>query len=353
MPATKVTFVLPDVARTATGGAKMVFIYSNYLASKGFDVTICFDCQSMLRQFPVPNFVRRMASRILVCHRPTWFDLNPNIKKKCIFKIDDSTMPESDHVVATWVGSARPVASLSSAKGKKHYFIQDYEIWDTPAPGVEETYRLGMSNIVVSDWLFNIVTRASGIEPRKVKNPIDDNIFYAETCKRCEHEVALLYHPGSHKGFDDALDALIYAHDLVPDLVVNVFGGPKRPECLPDWCHYTRNASQEQLRNIYSRSSIFLCATVNEGFALTCPEAMFCGCALVSTDFQGVHEYADSSCSLLSPVHDPVALGMNLVKLLLDPKEARRLASLGSDYAKEECSMKRALEAINREFEVG
>lgn len=350
MTATKVSFVLPGIARTATGGAKMVFIYANHLVEMGIDVTICFDCQNMLKQFPLPFFVRKVGARALVRRRPNWFVLDPRIEKLCVFGIDDATIPDSDHVVATWVGSARPVAALSAAKGIKHYFIQDYETWGTSAEEVEDTYRLGMSNIVVSDWLADIVERASGIEPRKVKNPIDGDIFFPTGEERHDHEVAVLYHPGEHKGFSDAFAALKLAREWVPDLEANIFGGPTRPEWLPEWCHYTCNASQEQLRSIYSRSSVFLCATINEGFALTCPEAMFCGCALVSTDFQGVHEYADDECALLSPVHDPESLSINLVRLLLDPSEARRIAALGNKRAREECSLPRALSAMEREF---
>lgn len=346
----KVTFVLPGISGTADGGAKMVFMYSNHLVAIGFDVTICFDCQNMLKQFSAPVIVRHMGSRMLVRIRPNWFRLDARIKKRCIFGIDDVTMPKSDHVVATWVGSARPVAALAPDKGKKHYFIQGYETWDALPNEVEDTYRLGMSNIVVSDWLSVIVERASGTKPHKIKNPIDDRAFYPDGEDRGDHEVAVLYHPGAHKGFEDAFTALKLARNQVPDLVAHVFGGPERPGWLPDWCRYTRNASQEKLRFIYSRSSIFLCATVNDGFALTCPEAMFCGCALVSTDFQGVHEYADDSCALLSPVHDPGLLANNLVKLLLCPTEARRLAELGSASARRQCSMANALLEVEREF---
>ena len=346
----KVTFVLPGIARTATGGAKMVFVYANHLVEKGFNVAICFDCQDMLRRFPLPLFARRAGSRVLVRRRPNWFALDPRIEKRCIFGIDESTMPDSDHVVATWVGSARPVAALTPAKGAKHYFIQGFETWSTPADVVEATYRLGMSNIVVSDWLAEIVRRVSGVEPVKVKNPIDGDVFYPSGEERHGHEVAVLYHPGEHKGFLDAFAALEIARKRVPDIVANVFGGPARPEWLPEWCRYTRNASQEQLRSIYSRSAVFLCASVNEGFALTCPEAMFCGCALVSTDFQGVHEYADGECAKLSPVHDPEALAANLTDLLHDPAEASRIAALGAARARRECSMASAYGAIDREF---
>lgn len=346
----KVVFVVPGVPGSAEGGAKMIYMYSNHLAAKGLDVTLCFDCHNMLKQFKMPTIMRHIGSRILVRMRPNWFKLDKRIEKRCIFAINDITMPEADHVVATWVNSAQPVADLASNKGKKHYFIQGYETWGMAPDEVERTYCLDMSNIVVSDWLCEIVEHASGVKPHKIKNPIDEAHFYPSGEERGNHEVAVLYHSGAHKGFEDAYAALRLARERVPDLVVNVFGGPNRPDWLPDWCHYTRNATQDQLRSIYSRSSVFLCATVNDGFALTCPEAMFCGCALVSTSFQGVYEYADNDCALLSPVHDPDALANNLIRLLLCPAEASELANLGSERARKQCSMENALLEVEREF---
>lgn len=260
-------------------------------------------------------------------------------------------MPIADDVVATAVETAVPVARLSPERGRKHYLVQGFESWATPEHEVRATYRLGMSNIVVSDWLKKLVWDESGVEPRLIKNPIDASIFYPEPdVERHPHEVACLYHVDAHKGFDDLYKALRIAKAALPDLTVNAFGTPERPEWLPEWFRYTRDANQDQLREIYSRSSVFACATVNEGFGLTLPESMFCGCALASTCFQGVWEYATEDCAMLSPIHDPVALAANVIALLEDPVGREIIAEAGRSYAMEQCSVERARAALRREF---
>lgn len=348
-----ITFVLPGYSRVPVGGYKMVFEYADYLTSLGCEVTICFLCDKTLSSRHLPEPLRRLGSQVLTAWYPRWYQLSPRVHKRCIFSIDDSTIPAGDDVVATAVRTAEPVAQLSPGSGSKHYLIQGFELWATPELEVRATYRLGMSNIVVSDWLKRLVWDECGVEPTLIKNPIDASVFHSEPgIERHSHEVACLYNEGAHKGFADLYQALLLVKIEVPDLVVNCFGGPERPSWLPDWFRYTRSANEEQLRGIYSRSAVFACATVNEGFGLTLPESMFCGCALASTTFQGVWEYADEECAMLSPVHDPEALAANVIALLEDPKGRETIARAGRRHAMAECSMGNARKALRREFGV-
>lgn len=343
--------MLPGYAKAPVGGYKVVFGYANYLTSLGCEVTICFLCEDTLRSFNLPESLRRLGSEMLTAWYPRWYPLDPRVKKKCIFSIDDESIPEGTDVVATAVQTAASVARLSPARGKKHYLVQDFETWATPEPEVRATYRLGMSNIVVSDWLKKLIWDESSVEPTLIKNPINGDVFFPQPdVKRYPHEVACLYNEGEHKGFDDLYQALLLVKREVPDLMVNCFGGPERPAWLPDWFRYTRSANEAQLREIYSRSAVYVCATVIEGFGLTLPESMFCGCALASTSFKGVWEYATEDCAMLSPVHDPVALAANVIALLQDPKGREAIAEAGRRHAMLECSMEKAREALNAEF---
>ncbi|WP_211279962.1 glycosyltransferase family 4 protein [Bifidobacterium eulemuris] len=347
-----IVFVLPHFAKMPAGGYKMVFLYANHLASRGCKITICFDCKNALKKVWIPELVRKFICRFLVLYYPDWYDLRSDINKSCIFGIKDENLPDANHVVATAVETATPVAELSSRKGLKHYLIQDYETWVMSEDEVRRTYSLGMSNIVVSDWLAELVQEATGVKPTLIKNPVDESIFYPDEVDRQNHEIAALYHVQERKGFSDLFQALESAKKDVPDLIVNVFGTPDRPEWFPSWFRYTQNATPEQLRGIYSRSAIFACATRSEGFGLTLAESMFCGCALVSTSFKGVYEYANTSCALLSPVRCPASLADNLIMLLKDPEEARRIANLGKIHARRECSMAQAFKSLEEEFDV-
>jgi glycosyltransferase involved in cell wall biosynthesis len=112
---------------------------------------------------------------------------------------------------------------------------------------------------------------------------------------------------------------------------VAVFGQrSKKPADLPGWISYQGNVSEESLVAIYNSSSIFLCSSAAEGFALPPAEAMACGCAVVSTDCGGNREYAvHDVTALLSPPRDPEALAMNLLRVLEDDGVRIRLASEG------------------------
>jgi glycosyltransferase involved in cell wall biosynthesis len=347
----QVSFVIPYFSRKPTGGVKIIYQYAERLLHWGCDVSICYCCTDALKKFHFPEPIRKMACRLLTAYFPRWYHLDRGIKKKCVFSIDDSSIPKGTDVVATAAETAAPVARLSPESGSKHYLIQDFELWALPELEVRATYRLGMSNIVVSDWLKRLVWDESGVEPTLIKDPIDDAVFYPEPgVARRPHEVACLYHELPNKGFADLWGALqIVKHD-VPDLVVNAFGGPERPDWFPEWVRYTHSANQDQLRQIYSRSAVFACATVNEGFGLTLPESMFCGCALASTRFQGVWEYANEDVARLSDVHDPESLAANIVAMLRDSKGTAELAARGRTYAKGQCSVPKAREALRREF---
>lgn len=348
-----VTFILEGYPRRPIGGVKEVFLYANYLVQRGQAVTICFDCAKSFARFHLPASVHDLASDMAVAYYPRWFPLSPDVKKICVETINDATIPDADHIVATACTTAVRVKALSARKGKKHYLIQDYETWAMEERDLCETYRLGMSNIVVSNWLRKLVGEVSGVAPTLVKNAVDERLFYPNGTKRAENEIAVLYNEGKHKGFSDLFKALTIVKEQYPGLCVNAFGAPPRPRWFPNWMRYTRSANEAQLRQLYSQSSIYACATINEGFGLTLPESMFCGCALVSTAFPAVYEYADEDCALLSRVGDEGALARNILKLLQEPAAARATALRGRAKAMEECSRVKAEHAIDREFGIG
>lgn len=329
----------------------MVFMYANALIDSGADVTICFLCNHSSNKGYVPNPIHRLICQERVHTNPRWFPLDGAVRRRCIFAIDESSFPDSDDVVATAAVTWRAVHELPRSKGKKHYLIQGYETWDLPEDELAKSYRSGMSNIVVSNWLADIVGKAAGMQPTLIKNPIDERVFYPEhDVERHDHEIAVLYNTGEHKGFSDLFEALQYVKAEVPDLVVNAFGAPKRPVWFPDWIRYTCNANQAQLREVYSRSAVYAGATINEGFGLTYVESMFCGCALAATRYKGVWEFADEGCAMLSPIRNPKALAANIVELMRNPDRSCAIAKLGREHAMAECSRQKALGALRKEF---
>lgn len=267
---------------------------------------------------------------------PTWFPLSKNVERLSLFDVKlKEKLANTDVFVATEV---RTVAdTMKVADGKKClYFIQGYENWVVTDEYVQSTYRLGMTNIVISQWLKDIVDKYSSKGSVLIKDPIDINVYKVNTPieERKKHSIGLLYHKMPHKGLKYSVEAIFRLKELYPDLEVYMFGVPKRPKDFPNWIHYTRKATQQQTVDIYNNVSVWLCATIEEGYGLTSLEAMACGCAVVSTAYTGILEYAhDNDNALLSPVKDVSALVNNVCKVFDDDVLRKRLVVRGRKTA--------------------
>jgi glycosyltransferase involved in cell wall biosynthesis len=141
----------------------------------------------------------------------------------------------------------------------------------------------------------------------------------------------MLASPLPWKGTSDGLRALEEAKRRSPRLTALLFGTGTRPKGLPAWVSYFRDPPQTRLVDgIYNASSIYLCPSLAEGWALPPAEAMACGCALVSTDIGGVRDYAGhGTTALLSPVADTAGMAENLHSLLADALRREEIARAG------------------------
>jgi glycosyltransferase involved in cell wall biosynthesis len=81
------------------------------------------------------------------------------------------------------------------------------------------------------------------------------------------------------------------------------------------------------VEQVYDQTSVFLCASIREGFGFPSLEAMACGAALVSTRNGGVDDFAvDGQSALLADVGDIAGLADSVLSLLADPARRNDLA---------------------------
>ena len=331
----KVCFVLYNTSAQASGGYKMVYMYANLLAERGHKVSIMFMNTESLSSFP--TFIRIAGVKYLTKKRPTWYELDRSIEKLSWYPDGDRKQYDFDCVIATELKTADFVDSHFE-HSKKAYFIQDYENWGVSEDVVQATYRLDMKKIVISDWLKEIVDQYSGCPSVVIKNPIDLEIYKVKTppAQRNPYTVGMLYHANEYKGCHYAVEALKIVKKRIPELKVYAFGTADWPDDMPGWFAYTRNASQEDTVEIYNKCLVWTCATIEEGFGLTGLEAMACGCALASTDYRGIREYAVNGYnSLLSPVKDCEALAESIIELLEKPERRMSVSGSGLETVKE------------------
>lgn len=314
----KFTFCLPNTSKQASGGYKIIFEYANRLVERGHEVSLIFLTHTQYSKYTSNLAFKQMVGQLFNLYYPRWFKLRPQVKKVATAYIDGRDFPDADVVFATAVETAKIVNDLPNRCGKKAYFIQDFENWSFTDEQVVETYRYGFTNVTVASWLKHLVSQYDP-DVYLIKNPIDTEVFCVKTPpeQRNPFSIGMLYHFGEYKGCQQALEAIAIVKKKYPQLQLHLFGTPEAPDFLEDWMTYTRKATSEQLVELYNTVSIFVCASIQEGFGLTGAESMACGCAYASTSYEGVFEYAVANHNaLLSPIGDVEALAGNIIQLI-------------------------------------
>jgi glycosyltransferase involved in cell wall biosynthesis len=317
----KISFIINEPVQNATGGYKMVYMYANSLVESGHDVCIYYLCRNkrLFTNYKFPFAFKLVIASLLSKKGPRWFNLDKRVQGKAVKEITDSTIGDADIVIATAVNTAIPVFNLNEKKGKKAYFIQDFENWEYEDDYVYKTYALGMTNIVVARWLKEIVDQYSQSKTILISNGIDTNIFYNQHLNRKKHSMVLQYRKTAYKGPEFALKAIKRLQEKYKDLHVSVISTDDAPSDMPSCCEYYKSISPEMVAEINNKSEVFVCTSVEEGYGLPGLEAMACGCAVCSSAYKGVFEYAiDGVNALLSPVRDVNAMVENVSNVFED-----------------------------------
>lgn len=344
----KVSFVINEPIQSASGGYKVVYTYANEMAQKGIDVKIYYHCRKgvLLSNYKLPMGIKLMIAYGLALAGPRWFKLDKKVGRRIVTNICNNQIEDADIVIATAADTAKDVYALSEKKGKKIYFIQGYEEWVMPVDELVATYKYDMRKIVVSYWLKKFVEGYCNEKVDCVLNGIDRRVFYIKIRpeERKKRSICMLYHDLESKGSKEGLEVIYRLKEKYPDLEAHLFGVVNQPSDLPNWISYTHNASQEQLCNIYNESMICLSPSWNEGFGLTGAEAMMCGCALVSTETDGVKEYASINTAMLIKVHDTREMYTKCCKLFDNAEVRSKMANRGARKVSDLLSYNKAVE---------
>jgi len=337
----KVTFLTPGYVWVPSGGIRVIYEYANRLAEKGHEVSVVHPRK--LNKFSsterrstyqtVRNSIHRLRERI---QKPSidWQNINPRVRLLYVPSSDDKYIPDGDAIFATAWMTARSVLEYSKVKGEKFYLIQHYETWMGPKDLVDATWRSSLHKVVISKWLLQVgatlgcndlayIPNAVNQERYRLIHPIDGR----QPC------IAMAFSKTAFKGAQDGIEALAIVRKRYPDLRVVFFGATNVRPPIPHWIEYHSNPPQDFIvREIYNKSSIFLCPSWSEGFALPPAEAASCGCAVVATDNGGIRDYVESEVTgLLSTPRDVKALATNMLRLLEDDKLRITLARACSD----------------------
>jgi glycosyltransferase involved in cell wall biosynthesis len=322
----RITFLTNAYVYVPSGGIRVVYEHANRLVARGHEVSVVQPrrlkylppAEKTTAYYRARGWVDRLRMMVV---KPTmyWQPVDKRVKSLFVPSSDASHIPDADAIFATGWHTVRSVLECPKTKGEKFYLIQHYEKWMGPKDLVDETWRAPLHKAVVSKWLEEVGRELGCRDIAYVPNAIDHTRYrLVRPIEGRRPRVAMAFSKTPFKGGADGIEALSIARQKYPGLEVVLFGQTSLRPRIPQWIEYHCNPPQDFIiREIYNQSSIFLCSSWSEGYALPPAEAAACGCAVVATDNGGIRDYIEHGITgLLSAPKDPESLAENLCLLL-------------------------------------
>jgi L-malate glycosyltransferase len=352
----KLTFILPGYSRKPVGGHRIIYEYANRLSARGHEICIVYP-KKIKMLWDSYGLVKKLQINIMQTIRsvakadPEWQKLNSDICRMFVPEPTAQYIPDADVVFSTIWALAEYMLDYPDSKGKQCYFFQHYETWSGPKEIVDATWRMPFKKIVISKWLKNIGESLGATEMHYIPNGLDFSHFRLITSiENRPKRISMMFSDAEWKGGKEGLSALLIAKEKFPELKAILWGVGKRPSEIPKWIEFIQNPGQEDVlvKDIYNNSSIFLCSSHVEGFALPPAEAMACGCAVVTTDCGGVLDFAEHEITaLVSAPKNVEALANNLCRLLGSDDLRKQIARVGLNNIKK-LSWERSVDLMER-----
>lgn len=319
----RINFIAPAVGNS--GGMQVVFKYAYELEKKGHVVKVyapiipyvtkkmCF-IQKIIYIVPriFLNIYRFKVKKTPQC-------LCRYVKWKTVMKINNKFVSDADIVIATAWPTAYDVNQLNESKGKKFYFVQDYEIWDNKKLG-EESYKLNLKKIVIADWIRNKLEKL-GIDVSNIPvvyNGIDYKTYdLPRRQKKSDVFVFLMLdHTLEKKGVIYGIKAFEIIKEIYPNIKLKMFG-MKKSDSVPKYVDYYENPSREKIVSLYNNADIFIFPSLEEGWGLTVIEAMASGCAVIGTNVGALLEIGNSRVNCMkSEPKDINSMASNIKEIM-------------------------------------
>lgn len=333
----KIVFIFVGFPRRPVGGCKIVYEYANRLSLRGHTVSVVH-CRKVDGLKVRASIFKKIRSYLFFIYlrtirpSPAWQAIEKNVRMLFVPSPHQRYIPDADIVFITSWPLLNYILTYSPAKGKKCYLFQHYETWSGPQDKVDACWQSALLyKVVISQWLCQIGRQLSAPKVRYIPNGIDRQLFrLSNSIEGRKKIITLMYSQHPWKGSEDGFKVLKELKSSIVDLEAVLFGVSACADELPDWIKFYEDPSQQQLVDIYNRSAVFLCTSHCEGFALPPAEAMACGCAVVTTDCGGIHDFATHQVNaLIASVGDIKALAGHCQRLLEDDELRIELARAG------------------------
>ena len=285
----RINTILPALGHS--GGVQMATEYLNYFVEQGNDV-VCYvpftGAYYGWKKFLFPKAIYRLLNSKDL--QGKW------IQNKFVIKfvpyINNLWVRNADVTIATSWLTSYWVYKLNRQKGKKVYFIQDYEVWGSSKENllVRKSYNLPFDlRISVSTMLHDRLLKENNVSSTIICNGIKSK-YIRETKKQFINKKLVIGFPYRErrgekkdiKNCDFALKAL-KKYTSLSNVEVRAFGFNK-PQNWDDKFSFLTNPLREDLFNWYDYVDIFYVPSLYEGWGLPAMEAMARGCVVLAAD---------------------------------------------------------------------
>lgn len=315
----KINIVMPSIGNS--GGIDVVYKYVYLLKKRGHDVCVYKELKAVnicRYSSKMKNYLHQVYCTLKACVQK---NKGKHPEDCYVWKITNQSVRDADVIIATaWPTSYR-INGLSTSKGRKYYFIQDYEVWDNAELG-KKSYKLPLHKIVISTWINECLQRDLGIGPFPiVYNGVDTALYHPiETKKDGETCFLMLNHILPKKGVANGLKVFEKIRVKYPKCKLRMFGMCDNSN-LPSYVEYYQNPSKQKIIELYSMSDIFIFPSIEEGWGLTPLEAMACGCVVVGTSTGFVLDFGfHRENMMISKPGDVSAMVENISELIMKPE---------------------------------
>lgn len=276
-----INIVVPTIG--ASGGIDVIYKYVELFINRGHDVCVYKELKASNMHRYKSKTKNKIHQGYCTLKSIIMRNRYRNDVDKFVWKITNKTVRNADVIIATAWPTSFTIMDLSECKGKKFYFIQDYEKWDN-VEYVKNSYKLPLKKIVISGWINNCLKADLGIGPFPiVHNGIDMNIYHSNKEKKSnENSFLMLNHKLTKKGVKYGLEVFEIIKDRIPNCKLRMFGMCDGLN-LPEYVEYYQNPSKYKIIELYSKSKFFIFPSLEEGWGLTPLEAMACGCIVFGT----------------------------------------------------------------------
>jgi len=276
----KISFILPGGG--VSGGVRVTVVQANHLLNRGHKVRI------LVRKGPIgPRVIYRNLRDSLIHSAHSWLkDFKGHLEG---FKeIDECKFEKGEIIVGAGSYVLEEMIQLQSLPNPKILYLHGITRWDPER--MKRVLSSPIPKIAVASYLVPLVEASGGEEVAAViHNGIDKSEYFMSVNESEKDGFGTIYSSNAAKDPKTIIASIQNFSNLRPDVPVRVFGTERKPKQLGQ-ALYRRFPSVQQARDLYSKSLVWIMASMSEGFPAPPLEAIACGAVPVATDCGGTRD---------------------------------------------------------------